>query len=213
MKCPKCQAELPGHTVQCDSCGYQFGSEDSLGYRAGDSKTSGQNQESDDMGDRSVLKPLSGFRRTLSSELVQRQDELRVLMALNELVNIRTYEPGEVLIREGEINRNLYFLTEGSIEISTGGEQGNLILNEIVPPYILGDIAFLSGFPRTATAKAKTKVKIFIMKHESLMNISREFPDWLRPLMTSIVSGIKSLHFTISELKKEIIKLGKNREQ
>ena len=213
MKCPKCQTELPGHTVQCSSCGYQFGSEDSSGYRAAGSKTSGQNQESGDMGDRNVLKPLSGFRRTLSSELVQRQDELRVLMALNELVNSRTYEPGEVLMREGEANRDIYLLTEGSIEISTEGEQGNLILNEIVPPYILGDIAFLSGFPRTATAKAKTKVEVFIMKHENLTNISREFPDWLRPLMTSFVSGIKSLHFTISELKKEIIKLEKNREQ
>jgi CRP-like cAMP-binding protein len=213
MKCPKCQAELQGHTEQCNSCGYQFESEDSTEYRAGDSKTSGHNQESDGMGDKSVLKPLSGFRRTLSSELVQRQDELRVLMALNELVNSRTYEPGEVLIREGETNRDLYFLTEGSVEISTEGEKGNFILNEIVSPYILGDIAFLSGFPRTATAKAKTKVEAFIMKYENLMNLSREFPDWLRPLMTSVVSGIKSLHFAISELKKEIIKLEKDREQ
>jgi len=213
MKCPKCQAELQGHNEQCNSCGYQFGFEDSAEYRAGDSKTSGLNQESDGMDDKSVLKPLSGFRRTLSSELVQRQDELRVLMALNELVNSRTYEPGEVLIREGETNRDLYFLTEGSIEISTEGEQGNLILNEIVSPYILGDIAFLSGFPRTATAKAKTRVAVFVMKHENLMNLSREFPDWLRPLMTSVVSGIKSLHFTISELEKEIVKLEKNREQ
>jgi CRP-like cAMP-binding protein len=213
MKCPKCQTELPGHTEQCNSCGYQFGFEDSSEYRAGDSKTSVHNRKSDNTDDKRVLKPLSGFRRTLSSELVQRQDELRVLMALNELIQSRTYEPGEVLIREGETNRDLYFLTEGLIEISMEREKENFILNEIVPPYILGDIAFLSGFPRTATATAKTKVEAFIMKHENLMNLSSEFPEWLRPLMTSVVSGIKSLHFTISELKKEIIKLKKSTEQ
>lgn len=213
MKCPKCQSEIPDHTLLCNACGYGFESEKTTQHSSAGSNTLGEEPEANHTGDRTVLKPLSGFRRTLSTEMVQKQDGLRVFMALNELIASRTYKPGEAIMRKGESNRDLFFLTEGSVEISMEGEAGNLILNEIIPPYILGDIAFLTGFPRTATAKAKTQVEVFIMKYENLLNLSGQFPEWLHPFLTATASGIKSLHFTISQLKKKIVELEKNREQ
>ncbi len=196
MKCPKCQAELPEQSIQCTVCGYDFGSGVS---------------NSSEIGAKRVLKPLSGFRRTLSTELVERQTELRTSMALNKLVQTRVYEPGDILIHKGDANRDLYFLTEGSVEISTRGEGGDLILNEVEPPYILGDIGFLSGFPRTATATAKSKAAVFVLSYENLRNLFGEFPEWLHPLLTSFASGVKSLHFRIAELKREILEREKNR--
>jgi CRP-like cAMP-binding protein len=192
MKCPECQAELPENAVKCKNCGWRFESE--------------KNAHPDPGGadGKSALKPLSGFRRTLSTELVEKQSELRILETLNDLVESKTFEPGEVMIRKGDTNRDLFFLTEGSVEISAESADGDFVLNEIEPPYILGDIAFLSGFPRTATAKAKTKVTLFIMKYENFMDLSKDFPEWLRPLLTSFASGVKSLHFRMAELRKEI---------
>jgi len=123
------------------------------------------------------------------------------------LVESRTWEPGEVIIHKGDKNRDLFFLIEGSVEISTQKEDGNLVLAEIEPPSIIGDIAFLSGFQRTATAKAKIQTKMFILKHENLRNLFKELPEWFHPLLTSLVSGIKSLHYQIAELKKEVSEL------
>jgi CRP-like cAMP-binding protein len=192
MKCPECQAELPENAIRCRNCGWRVESEKSARSDPGD--TDGK----------SALKPLSGFRRTVSTELVEKRSELRILETLNNLVESKTFEPGEVMIRKGDTNRDLFFLTDGSVEISTESADGDIVLNEIEPPYVLGDIAFLSGFPRTATAKAKTKVTIFIMKYENFMVLSKDFPEWLRPLLTSFASGVKSLHFRIAELRKEI---------
>lgn len=212
MKCPKCQAELTDNSIECRACDYSLGSEEDSQYHPGNSKASDEKELTGSGDAESLLKPLSGFRRTLSTELVERQIELRISMELNTLIESRTYEPGEVLIHKGDTSRDLLFLTEGAVEISTKSEDGNLILNEIGPPYILGDIAFLSGFHRTATATAKTKVKIFILRHEKLRNLSQEFPGWLNSLLTSFASDIKSLHFRIAELEREITELKGNSE-
>ena len=207
MKCPKCQTELSEKTTQCNQCGYSFRSEEpSQDYSPG-SKPLDEKETTDNSEPESMVKPLSGFRRTLSTELVERQTELRTLMKLTRLIQIRTYEPGEVLIQKGETNRDLFFLTEGRVEVSTKREDGDLILNENEPPYIIGDIAFLSGLPRTATVKAKTKVETFILRYENSRNLFKEFPEWFNPLLSSFVSGIKSLHFKIEDLKREILRL------
>ncbi|MBW2367068.1 MAG: cyclic nucleotide-binding domain-containing protein [Deltaproteobacteria bacterium] len=213
MKCLKCNAENHENTVQCGTCGYQIGTEIPVQENQGTAKAFTDTDPKDHQTNGDVLKPLSGLRRTVSTEMVKFQDQLQVLTALNDLVKPRTYEPGQVLVHKDDSDRDLFFLSKGMVEISMQEETGNVVLNEIEPPYLLGDIAFLTGFPRTATATAKTQVEVFIMEYEKLMNLSKQFPDWLNPLLTAIASGIKSLHFTISELKKEMADLKKTREQ
>ena len=193
MKCPKCQAELPEHAVECAVCCCPIDPKD-----ADRAEGSGDGREED------IFKPFSGFRRTLSTEFMEREIRTRMLEECHELLQVRTYEPGEAIIRQGEKNRDLIFVIEGSIEISTEGEGEEVMLSRVQEPYILGDIGFLSGFPRTATVIAGTRVKGFVMKYEHYTTLFPQPPDWLIPLLTAFVSGIKSLHFENAQLKKEI---------
>lgn len=197
MKCPKCQAELPDHAVECAECGSPLDSEDAAGR--GDSGEGGGED---------IFRPFSGFRRTLSTEFMEQEMRTRVLNELNELLEFRTYDADEIIIQQGEKNRDLIFVTEGSIEISTEGGGEEVMLNRVNAPYILGDIGFLSGFPRTATVKAQTSVKSFVMKYEHFRNLFPNPPEWLVPLLTAFVSGIKSFHFENAQMKKQIRDLG-----
>jgi len=153
------------------------------------------------------LKPPSGFSRTLSTELVARQMELRALVKLGSLIQSRTYRPGEVVIRRGETNRDLFFLTEGLVDITRSEGDTEFILNEIEPPYILGEIAFLFGMPRTATATARTEVKTFVLKYEDLKELLKDFPAWLPALLTSLASDMKSLHYKAKISQKRLLEL------
>lgn len=143
----------------------------------------------------------SGLRRTLSTELVTKQAELRSLMAVNGLIESRTWAPGEVIIQKGDTNRDLFFLAKGVVEIWAEEKAGCLILNSIESPNIMGDVGFLSGLPRTATAKAKTEVMAFVLKYENFMNVCKGTPEWLSPLLSSFVSGVKALHYKIAEFQ------------
>lgn len=204
MKCPKCQDELAQDVKFCSECGYDIRSGESVRARPHSSRFSSERDlaEGTEAGD--ALKPLSGFRRTLSTELVERQAELRTLIALNALIEGRTYRPGEVMIHQGETKRDLIFLIDGTVEISKKEGDGSLLLNEIEPPYILGDIAFLSGIPRTATARAKTEVNAFVLKYKDFRDLFKNSPEWLYPLLTSFVSRIKSVHDRAKELERRV---------
>lgn len=203
MRCPGCQAELAVEPKYCSECGYKIksgapipSSTSSSGFSALEELTAS--------GDESALKPPSGFSRTLSTELVARQIELRTWVKLSTLIQSRTYQPGEVIIHKGEMIRDLFFLTEGLVEISRHEGDADFILNEIEPPYILGEIAFLFGMPRTATAIAKTEVKTFVLKYEDLKELLKDLPAWLPPLLTSLASDIKSLHHKTKQLEKRL---------
>lgn len=192
MRCPKCQAELAGEPKYCSECGYNIKSGAPIPPPASASGLSAP--EDLTAGGEGALKPPSGFSRTLSTELVARQMELRALVKLGTLIQSRTHRPGEAIIHKGETTRDLFFLTEGLVEISRNEGDTEFILNEIEPPYILGEIGFLFGTPRTATATAKTEVKTFVLKYEDLKELLKDFPSWLPPLLTSLASAMKSLH-------------------
>lgn len=207
MKCPRCHIELAGEPMYCSECGYHIKSGDPVPFPTSSPGFSTEEDLTASSGAEGALKPPSGFRRTLSTELVARQSELRTLVRLSALIESRTYKPGEVMIHQGEMKRDLIFLTEGVVEISKKEKDGDFILNEIEPPYILGDIAFLSGIPRTATAVAKTEVKTFVMKYEDLRDLFKNLPAWVHPLLTSFASGIKSLHHRAIRLERKILEL------
>lgn len=143
----------------------------------------------------------TGLRRTLSTELVTKQAELQTLMEVNGLFDRRSWKPGEVMIQKGGTDRDLFILTKGVVEIWAEEPSGCLLLNEVNSPNILGDVAFLSGLPRTVTVKAKTEVKSFVLKYENFISICKGTPEWLAPLVSSIVSGIKGLHYKIADLE------------
>jgi CRP-like cAMP-binding protein len=137
----------------------------------------------------------SGFTRTLSTDMLRRQMESELAQRVEDLVETRTYGAGEVILRKGESSRDLLFLTDGVVEVSTEQDDGKLILNEMSAPYVFGEIAFLIGSPRTATATAKTNVSAFVLRYDKFKSIFKENPSWLQPLLTSFVNGIKALHF------------------
>ncbi len=149
----------------------------------------------------------SGFSRTLSTDLVARQMELRTHAKLVALVENRNYKPGEVIIQQGELSRDLFVLNEGMVEISRKGGEGEVVLNVVEPPYLLGDVAFLVGMPRTASARANTDVNVFVVRYDALKEMTKELPPWLRPLLTALESNIKSLHNKTHMLEQRVAEI------
>lgn len=122
----------------------------------------------------------------------------------------KTFKPGQIIIQEGEMDRDLYVLNHGVVEISTREENGAVVLNEIEPPQIIGELSFLTGLPRTATARAKTNTEVYIFKYENLENQIAELPKSIRPIMNTLISRVKAQDKRIVELEEEVLAL-KNR--
>jgi CRP-like cAMP-binding protein len=192
MECPNCRAEVTEKAKFCNECGKKLG--------LLQPETSSKQTHSGS----GIFRSLSGLRRTLSTEIISDDEEETTLEWFDSLIEIKKYGPGDVILRKGEKNRDLYFLAEGHVEITSEEKDGNILLNEIKDPNIFGDLGFLFGFRRTATAIAKTEVKLFMLNYEIFSREITEFPDWLSPMLSSLVSGIKELHDEIIRLEKKV---------
>ncbi|CCQ73515.1 Putative ABC transporter related protein [Magnetospira sp. QH-2] len=69
-----------------------------------------------------------------------------------------TYEPGELLIRQGDFGTNAYVTLEGAVDITVNAPDGEMKVAELGSGEMIGELALLCEIPRTANVKATTKV-------------------------------------------------------
>ena len=117
----------------------------------------------------------------------------------------RKYQPGEIIIQEGETSRDLFLLAEGVAEVSRKIEDKSILLSEIEPPQVFGELAFYTGFPRTATVRAKTKVEVVIFRFDLLKDQIAELPTWVKLTLDTLINRIESCDKRIIELEGEIL--------
>ena len=73
------------------------------------------------------------------------------LDALLKMSKLRVYEPGETIIKQGEIDSWIYFLIYGLIAISKDGKEISRIKRR---GDIFGEMRFIDDAPRSASAQA-----------------------------------------------------------
>ena len=117
------------------------------------------------------------------------------------------YKAGEVIIHEGEENRDLYILSEGILEVSVKDKSQKIVVSEIASPEILGEISFLNGSPRTATVSAKTDVEIFILSYEKVQLELSDIPTWFKMVLLAFTNRMKSCGVTIKEYDQKVKQL------
>ena len=75
------------------------------------------------------------------------------------------YEPGDVIIREGEPGEHLYVIADGLARVSQDGRQ----LRELGAPDSFGEIGLLRQIPRTASVTAITRVEARILSCDDFL--------------------------------------------
>jgi glutaminase len=95
------------------------------------------------------------------------RDDLEVLGKLVEPV---AFAAGEVMARPGDPTVSAWFILEGFVTISAGGPDGDVgpRLRTVGPGSLLGEMALLSGNPRSAWVRAQTGVRALELTPEAL---------------------------------------------
>lgn len=115
------------------------------------------------------------------------------LVAVIQGLELATYGPGDILILEGDPGTSLFVITSGVVRAFVKQPDGkNKQVREMGEGSFFGEIAVLSGKPRTATVTAKTTVEALILERKTLDNICKTHPSVRTTLQTFAAERLKT---------------------
>lgn len=92
-------------------------------------------------------------------------------------LRLLTFEPGDVVVAEGEPGDSLFVLTTGSVKAFCKDPRGKYhMVREMNEGSFFGEISILTGMPRTATITAVTPLEILELDHDTLAAIALKHP-------------------------------------
>ncbi len=93
--------------------------------------------------------------------------------------NALTYEPGQVIFREGDPGDSMYVILEGEIEIRVHEKA----IDTSGAGQIIGEMALVDKSPRSATAVAKTACKVVPVNEKQFSFMVQETPHFAITVM------------------------------
>jgi CRP-like cAMP-binding protein len=135
--------------------------------------------------------PDTGFLS--SSDLFESQPE-GVLRAVLAQGSFQTFGPGEVVFRQGDEGDRLYILKSGVLEIlaSPGDGAEPAPVAYLGPGDVVGELALLTGSPRTATARAPEKAELFTLARSVFEDLMATLPAFARDLCLVLAKRLES---------------------
>jgi CRP-like cAMP-binding protein len=120
------------------------------------------------------LQKKKAFLRSLSL-FADLQD--RELGHLLQALHARTYHTGEALFLEGDIGRAVFILESGSVDITRLDEAGRpKTIYTVKPGEFFGEMALLEQLPRTASAVATERSRLYLLYRSKLDGLMTRHP-------------------------------------
>jgi len=99
-------------------------------------------------------------------------------MALAEQFALRAFEDGELIMKQGEIGDTFYLIRSGSVDLSVTDPSGEEVYSaSLVEGEFFGEVALLTGRPRTATIFAKGAVELMELSRSDFDLLAEEYPS------------------------------------
>ncbi len=124
--------------------------------------------------------------------------EQRLLLGISSLfmpnetrrdIELLSYKPGEVIIREGEASKYIFELVQGSAAVYSKGVQ----LSTVMEGEIFGEISYFAGTERTATVTAQTECMVQAMERENFAAAIRRRPETVLRLIRILCQRLLSV--------------------
>jgi MFS superfamily sulfate permease-like transporter/CRP-like cAMP-binding protein len=109
-----------------------------------------------------------------------------------ELAPEVAFEADAVVMRTGDASDTLYVLIEGQVDVLLPIGEGEAMgrrrtrLATLMPGTMFGEMALLSGAPRSADAVAHTRVRCLVIENATVEEIQREQPEAAYAIMRAV---------------------------
>ncbi len=117
----------------------------------------------------------------------------------------RTFNGGEVIIREGDSGNTFFQLLEGRVGVFKNYDKADEVQIAVIEPgQYFGEMAVIENYPRSSTVVAIGDVKVVEIPAEALNEYFTQNPDKILSIMEVFGSRIKKMTDDCNEAKKAL---------
>lgn len=96
---------------------------------------------------------------------------------------------GQVFFREGELGREMFYILRGRVSIQRGDQE----IAVLEAGGFFGEMSFLLGQERSATAVARESCECLLVHEQSMDTLMREFPDMVQDMLTELALRLRAM--------------------
>ncbi len=111
------------------------------------------------------------------------RDELKELAKASDDLDV---EEGKILCREGEPAQEFFVIIEGEVEVTRQGKRVGMLSDGD----FFGEIALLEDIPRTATVRATTPLRFFVLTRRAFWSMIEHMPDVERKVLRALAKRV-----------------------
>jgi CRP-like cAMP-binding protein len=135
--------------------------------------------------------PDPGFLKT--SDLFENQPE-EVLKAVLAQGQVLEFGPGRFVFHKGDQGDRLYIVKSGVLEVlaSPGGDSESVPVAYLGPGEVLGELALLTGSPRSAAARSPEHAEVFTLEKAVFLDLMDTLPAFSRNLCLVLAKRLEA---------------------
>ena len=102
------------------------------------------------------------------------------------------YEKCAYVFKEGAHGGYMFFIVDGEVEVIKQFDTAKHTIATLEPGRSVGEMSLIDGSPRSATARAKTGLKLIVLKREDFNKLNQENPAIANRVLMGIASLLSS---------------------
>ena len=107
--------------------------------------------------------------------------------ALAHMMDCRDFKEGEIIFHYGDSGGEIFILRNGSVELFIESTEGQkIVISENEKGDVIGELSFLDGGARTATAMAREATQMLMMHRDRLLEFIDKHPHAAMDLLTAV---------------------------
>jgi len=140
-----------------------------------------------------------------ASDLFEKQPE-EVLKAVLVQGQLQEYGPGEVVFRQGDEGDRLYIVKSGALEVlaSPTDAAEPIPVAYLGPGEVLGELALLTGSPRSASARVPERAELFTVDKAVFLDLMKTLPAFARNLCLVLAKRLEATTLKMPRGSKQL---------
>lgn len=99
---------------------------------------------------------------------------------------LKTFPPGELLIKENSVSRKMFIIKEGNVRVYKDYLGAKITLAVLGPGEVFGELSFFDAEPRSASCETLTHLKAIVIEGDEASSDIKNLPQWIFPIFKAV---------------------------